>query len=353
MLLQEIRRVGRDVATPEDYLSRPFGDFVLDEIVGSGATAEVFRCVHVPTGLFYALRLGIEEDRLWDGPPILPPLNGVTERKTAEISWAVGVTATRGADSVFVQAFRIVDARYVVPLSARVRLNSAWSIERARALPPPPGEFTGMLSLYDDALGLMYADAALGNDDLDVWLARWKWLSGGTYLMAKLDPVIEDGALLPLGAGVAERDALRTKLSTGIEGHVELAENVLVKLCAALARDELDRDAFKATLLDPYFRLNIHRIEVTQLLRLHERFAQAEELHYASESLDSAQKWIGLTLGLLSEPFADLLSDPAAFEVRETDKPVVEDDWLIVQEFALTRPSLFEAVDTLVTRVAR
>jgi len=205
-----------------------------------------------------------------------------------------------------------------------------------------------VLSLYDDALGLMYADAALSPDDVDAWRDRWEGLSGGAYLMDKLGVVIDQGALLPEDAGEAEREALRTRLGWGAAGRLELAENVLVKLCAALLREELDHDAFKATLLCPYFRLNVHRNEVHQLLVLYERFAQADEFHYQSESLETARRWAGMTLELLAQPAPDIRTHPEAFEVRETEPPVVEDDWLVVQEFAVTRPGLFEAVRTLV-----
>jgi hypothetical protein len=55
-----------------------------------------------------------------------------------------------------------------------------------------------------------------------------------------------------------------------------------------------------------------------------------------------------MTLELLAQPAPDIRTHPEAFEVRETEPPVVEDDWLVVQEFAVTRPGLFETVRTLV-----
>jgi hypothetical protein len=140
---------------------------------------------------------------------------------------------------------------------------------------------------------------------------------------------------------------MRAKLGAA-EGALELAENVLVKLAYARATDAIDWRTFGATLRCPFFRLNVHRAEVEQLLRLHHLFARSEEQHYLSEMLELAREWLALTLGSLAVPSFDPGSDPDEFERCEDAPPDVEDDWVVLQEFALTNPSLFDAVRLLV-----
>jgi hypothetical protein len=338
------------MAIPTDYLSRPFGSFVLDELVGSGRDAEAYRCVHVPNGLIYIARLGIDEDRLWEGPPILPPPNGATERKTVEISWLVsGQAWADGKRTHLVHTFRIVDARDVIPLSAPKRVRGGWSITDARSLPPPDGELGSMFSLYDEAVGMMYADAALGEANLREWRSKWRLLSGGPHLMSKVDPLIEAGELLPTGGRADAARSLRTKLASHAGRRLELAENVLLKLCQAVAVERLDWNAFEGTLRCPFFRLNVHAAEIEQFLLLQEVFAEPEEHHYQSEQIERARQWVAVTLGLLAEEALHPRTAPDRFEVRETEPPEVLDDWVVLQEYAATTPSLFEAVNVLVS----
>jgi len=319
------------MARPADYVSLRFGDFLIATPLGSGVTREVFECVHLPTGVGYALKLHVEDDPLWVGEPLLPPANARFQRIEAFNAWRVMEIGFGGSSFSTFHQFRVVGQRYLQCVTAPFRPIGAWGIDRLLALDPPAGVAGEMVPIYDDALMMMVSEALYGEMDDATWRARWDGATGGPHLLEKASPV------LAVAAPERQRSAFE-RLSAHGAGESELADNLVVRMVEAVHQAKMAPAEFEATLRSLELRRNVSEHEGRQLQTIGRAFDSGSR-SYGSATLRDALDAVVVSLETLY--YQDVLRDeeePERFERIETDPPTIDDDCVVLQDMGARDP---------------
>jgi hypothetical protein len=150
------------------------------------------------------------------------------------------------------------------------------------------------------------------------WKGRWGTLASGKLL---IDAVTDYARSLGLG------DQLKVVLGligTDHSGEPEMAENLLVRLCACLESGAMSSTEAEATLRDLHFRVNVSVRDVQQVVDL-----WAILKHFSSKSLLPVLQFV--MEGLRNQP-ADAYDEAKLFEERKL-QPQLDQYNLFLQEY--------------------
>ena len=317
------------MAKTTDYTGKVFGSFRIGETVGEGAEAEVFRCEHLVTGRQYILRLDAQDERLWSGKPVIPPFNSEIEIKNARGAWPYATAYYRQTlearrkdkDAWTVTApaiYGILADRYLVPVASPVRVKRTWDVDRLLAAAPADGMYSGILQEvlnYLVGTAIVAGHSAQGTSE---WKGRWGTLASGRFLTAAVADYARS-----LGLGDQQKVVL-SLIGTPDSGEPEMAENLLVRLCACLASGAMSSVEAEATLRDLHFRVNVSVRDVQQAVDL-----SGILKHFSSKNLFPILQFV--MEGLTRQP-ADAYDEAKIFEVRER-QPELDRYKLFLQEY--------------------
>lgn len=317
------------MAKTSDYMGQIFGPFRIWEVIGEGAEAEVYRCEHQATGRQYVLRLDAQDETLWAGKPVIPPFNSAIEAKNAKGAWVyatVGYRQTlearredKDAWAVAVPAiYGVLAGRYLVPVASPVRVRHAWDVDRLFSAAPADRMYSGILQEvlnYLVGTAMVAGHSPQGSSD---WKDRWGTLASGKLLIAAVADYARS-----VGLGDQQKVVLRL-IGTADSGEPEMAENLLVRLCACLESGAMTRTEAEATLRDLHFRVNVSVRDVQQAVDLWGILK-----HFSSKNLLPILQFV--MEGMTNQP-ADAYDEAKIFEVRER-QPDLDQYNLFLQEY--------------------
>jgi hypothetical protein len=321
------------MARSADYIEQSFGSFRIADSIAHGSKAEVYACRHETTGLYYVLRLPLADHRLWTGQPVVPPVNAILERQNAQATWSAAqieypqsLAARRRDKRAFIVVspaiYGVLNQRYLIPVASPVRLKGAWDVDRLLdAIPADAVDGHGPME------GLILQMAATAPrtrstaKEVEEWRAHWGPLLGGPIAAATAERYLKTGEQ----AYSDKRTAVRL-VAESQESGPELAENILLRMCSAVARGKMSPQDAKATLRCEHFRANVTAHELTQLIAAYR--VLSEEFIPDKENLVLLE----YLLVLLSNPPADPIEHASDFEIRRSQGNLSRFE-LYLQEF--------------------
>ena len=322
------------MAIPDDYVGKQFGSFFIDRHAAVGGHSEIYICKHLPTQRYYNLKLSIEEDALWEGEPLLPPINGYCQKTEVEVTWSVANRDRPYWPGGLVYYYQVIDSDYVIPLCSPWRLKDALSIQRVFALGDAVRPTLHELSVVSDAAGAMLADAAFRDIGTDSFMSVWGTLVGDDKFLAIQRPAIE---ALPISAQErASNWLLRDRTGP------RFSDNRLLWLYAAMIKELISPDECSATLMCRWYRLNISNHEIEQFAGIHVGLGRAER--YYSHTLDLSKQTVELVLRPLASRAYTPYHEPNLFVKRETSPPTITRDSLVLQSITEHGSPLIEMV---------
>lgn len=319
----------RPVATSHDYSGKQFGDFLIGDRIGRGAEAEVLLCLHQSTGQPYALRLPINDDALWDGPPLIPPQNGSIEWPNARGTWLVTPhyylhsleELKKGDDSFKIQTaaiYGVLENRYLVPVASPVRLKGVKDVDEILELAPPDDLW--LFATWESILGALILEAHQQGDVAQ----KWPLLVGGSILEQAAVQYMRGGTL-----SSGEQAAIRRALG-GPAQKTELAENLLLRIAGCVERGRLSADQVLLLFQCRHFRINVTEHDTRQMIQAYQLLKK-----YPVGS-DDERGLMGGILNLLTDQPVDPFDQPDLFEVR-TEEPDPTRFPLLLQEYVASR----------------
>jgi hypothetical protein len=318
------------MARGSDYCGKEFGSFRIGDMAGHGFEAEVYKCTHLPTGIVFILRLDIGDESLWSGAALLPPVNATIEVPNAKGAWMISKSCTESSLSLrCVDIFGVLENRYLTPVTAPLRLRDAYDIADVLGLPPLSSEhhFTLMDSfgLYSDLICTMCCQALYQELDDTTWGERWSCLVGGRFLKT----IVPD-FLRSIGANEQQQQKAEMRILRN-ETALELADNIVLRLWWALRCHRITLAQFAATLMCPYFRLNISKVEFCQLVTgLNNLRSQG---NYVSDSLQGSRQFLDQVVRILASESPKRTVAPELFEIRD-EQPDLSQFTLFLQQHA-------------------
>lgn len=330
------------MAKTTDYTGQVFGSFRIGEIIGEGAEAEVFRCEHLATGRQYILRLDAQDGKLWSGRAVIPPFNSEIEVKNARGTWAYATIyyshtleerrKDKDAWAITTPAiYGLLADRYLVPVASPVRVKRAWDVDRLLAAAPADRMYSGILHEvlnYLVGTAMVAGHSAQGTSE---WKGRWGTLASGRLLTTAVADYARS-----VGFG-DQQEVVLSLIGTPDSGEPEMAENLLVHLCACLASGAMSSVEAEATLRDLHFRVNVSVRDVQQAVDLWGILK-----HFSSKNLFPILQFV--MEGLTRQP-ADSDDEAKIFEVRER-QPELDRYNLFLQEYV----GLHQGVITLAAK---
>jgi hypothetical protein len=125
------------MASVDDYIGKEFGSFVIEDLIGSGAQAVVFRVEDRKFGRRLVLRLDRKDASLWSLDPVIPPRNGSIELRNVKGSWNAAREYSRVhfSDKIKVvvnvpTVYGVLDSYWLVPFSNPFRVPSALDVDQ-------------------------------------------------------------------------------------------------------------------------------------------------------------------------------------------------------------------------------
>ncbi|NIP26547.1 MAG: hypothetical protein GWN67_19225 [Phycisphaerae bacterium] len=319
------------MATVTNYIGKTFGAFTITGEVGHGAEAEVLACQHDPTGLIYILRLDINEDRLWQGDPLIPPINSHLEKKNIHGTWVMerqqyeftlkSLKDDPDACKITSPAiYGVLDTRYLVPVSSPIRVKNALNVDHV--LRAGPADDILFFEMWEDIVLTMIPGAYDESGPSQEWKDKWKNLVGGSILQCAMEKYLNAGSL-----SSEQKQRVLTAISGYNTDRPEFAENLLLRLCGCLSRNRISLDEARATLQCLHFRRNVTVHEAQQMI---DAASLLQENPLCSENSLSL---LALVLNELSNPPLDPFQTPEQFAVQE-EEPSIEQFDLFLQEYA-------------------
>lgn len=306
-----------------DYINKEFGDFRIDRNIGSGKEAEVFLCQHITTGRYYVLRLSIADDLVWDGKPLIPPVNFSIERANAQGSWLLNTQFAKGRMHTIgcTPIYGVLDNRYLVPVSSPVRVKSSWDVDMI--LKASPSDDLFLFELWEDIVLSMIAGAYGPREEPDnQWKTNWEHLIGGKILIEAMKRYLE-------GSGLSrqEKDQVIKNISVTQFDGPEFAENLLLRLCGCVSRNRMTLEEARATLQCFYFRINVTGHDLDQII------AAYKALLANTVGMETSILLLNFVLNELTKKPLDEYDNPEHFEIR-TIEPDTSRFQLFIQEHA-------------------
>ena len=343
------------MAQPEDYVGKTFGSFQILRQLGHGAEAEVFLCVDSRSQRGYVLRLAIADDVIWDGAPLVPPVNHLIERRNAIGSWHAKLAyekslhdrlaAKRGdtGKSVLARLFSgasskgkatnfsihvptvygVLQQQYLVPISDPYRLTGTLSVLELLAVAPADDLY--LFEAWEDIALQILGDAdgvVEGSLSLSDWRARWSKIAFGPILKSALSRYMKGGSL-----NAQTQGKVLNLIPDAEEGYSEFARGLILRLIGATARGRCTLDTALRTLRCRYFRENISWQELEQMV---EAFGNLRRNSFGADTTIGVIQRFLVELG---QPVFDLDANPEEYSCL-SEQASVDDYELFLQEFA-------------------
>ncbi|WP_239405182.1 hypothetical protein [Frankia sp. Cj3] len=293
----------------ENVSNRTFGWFeTADEIITT-AEGHTFTCRHVPTNRTYLLRVSTGEVK--DG--WRTPHNSALELPTvhATVAATAKLYSSSPPDRDFVpepgglilpEYHGVLDARYLVPVSAVYRRRGAIPFENLLSI---PSALVHIFPFWENLWLLLTSETSLlatSAIPFDVWEDRWQHLVRGSELGRQLFREMPAG----LSGRVATRIAsIVNSQELGVGPSLE--ESSIIRLMIATAGKQVTKKQVEASLACPFFRMN------TTVHDLHYAVALAALLQPQEWLFQSPLEWLGPTALIIPTIIDGLLAQPSAF----------------------------------------
>jgi hypothetical protein len=319
------------MARVEDYIGCKFGSFRIEERIGHGKEAEVFRCIHLDTGRHYALRLDIEDDAIWDGEPAIPPRNYSLERNNCQGTWLLSSQWYKySASAECVPIYGVLNNRYLIPMACPVRVRDAWDINEV--LKHSPADDLYLFEMWELLVLSMIVGAYESNTPDSDWVNRWSKLIGGSILQNAMSQYLDGGSL----SNDEKRQVLQNVSRSSKTNAPEFAENTLLRLCGCISRGRMSLKEAKATLQCIYFRINISLHELDQIVAAYNALKFGVTI-----GAETSSKLLEFVLLEMTKAPLDKFNNKEYFEIREK-QPDNSSFSLFLQEWAGSNQSVLQ-----------
>ncbi len=325
------------MADIEDYIGQSFGPFEILAHNASGAEAEVYLCGDHRTNMTYILRLDPHEDSMWDGDPVIPPINGSIECPNAKGGWHASdmyrSSVTIDDQTIEFRAvamYGVSSGNRLVPVASQYRVEGAWDVDRLLdAVSLDHLMMSELWELMTSQIAMEALEAIDDSAEVTNWRDRWKDIPGHKSVAYSIESYLQAGTL------ESSTQLKVVSLASSIEQIApDIAVNVLFRLYAGIYHKILPMNEAIATLLCPHFRRNVASYDLGMLLTVYANLKSSKMLTFPEPSCYSVlDEFMGQ---LCEEPLDEYSDDPRIG--RQDDQPDVERFTLFLQEVAASKP---------------
>lgn len=253
------------MAIAADYIGCRFGEFRILDIIARGAEAEVFLCINEATRKTFALALGVQDDELWEGNPLIPPRN-MSEWNRVKNGFASEYLLAPEGPLRAPIVYGVVQDRYVEPVFPGRRVQMAWSAQEIikEAKQTAWDDWLPWKLLVEKILDLL-----LIGEHMDYKLIQFCGID--LEFEKSLMGIMESNALLQRKKGdamwcYAGAGAFRNSAYCGQyeSVHRPVSSNLLFCVLFAGMNQKMSLSEISATIRCPFFRANLARQEQLQ-----------------------------------------------------------------------------------------